>query len=216
MLVKEYMHHPVITVHPETTMPEALDLMRAQHIRRLPVVDNRGHLVGIIAEKDLLRASPSEATTLSVWEARELTRKVTVESLMTHDVVTISDDTPLEEAARIMEDSDISGLPVTVEGKLVGIITESDLFKAFLEMLGGREAGVRLTILVPRGPGQLAKVAQQIVNLGGDIIALATAAGDNSETGTITVKVSGVSKEDLVNALTPMVLRITDVREKAS
>ena len=215
MLVKERMHHPVITVHPETTLPEALDLMRRERIRRLPVVNNRGQLVGIVTEYDLLKASPSEATTLSVWELRELTRKILIESIMTRDVVTISEDTPLEEAARIMADSSISGLPVVRAGKLVGIVTETDLFKAFLELLGGREPGVRLSVMVPRGPGQLAKLTSVIFNLGGDIIALATMAGDSSETGEITMKIAGVKKEDLLREVKSQVLSVVDVRDVA-
>lgn len=112
MFVKERMNHPVITVYPETTLPDALEIMKREHIRRLPVINNRGQVVGIVAEDDLLKASPSQATTLSVWEARELTRKITMNEIMTHNVIMVNDDIPLEEAARIMADNDVSGLPV--------------------------------------------------------------------------------------------------------
>ncbi len=213
MLVKDRMKHPVITVHPETTLPEALEVMHREHIRRLPVVNQRGHLVGIIAENDLFKASPSEATTLSIWEQRELTNKIKVEELMTREVVTVTADTPLEGAARMMVDCHVSGLPVLQDGKLVGIVTETDLFKAFLEMLGGREPGVRLSVIVPREPGELAKLTRAIFDLGGDIIALATSAGDSSETGLITIKVAGVKEADLVKAISSQVLRVVDVRE---
>jgi acetoin utilization protein AcuB len=215
MLVKERMRYPVITAYAETTLPEALDLMNKERIRRLPIVNNRGHVIGIISDSDLLKASPSEATTLSVWEARDLTRKITMDEIMTRKVITISDDTPIEEAARIMADSKVSGLPVLRDGKLVGIITETDLFKTFIELMGGREPGVRLTIYVPRGPGQIAKITSKILEMGGDIVALATSEGDNKETGQITLKVTGISKDQLVSAIAPLVQRVVDVRETA-
>ncbi len=213
MLVKERMSHPVITVYPETSMQEALNLMKKEHVRRLPVVNHRGELIGIVTETDLDRASPSEATTLSVWEIRELVSKVKVEKIMIHDVVTIEDTTPIEEAARIMSDSDISGLPVMRDGKLVGLITETDLFKVFLELFGARYPGVRLAVEVPRGPGQLAKLTHAILEKGGDIVALGTFLGESAETGTITLKVHGVDMKELVQAITPLVLRILDVRD---
>jgi acetoin utilization protein AcuB len=213
MLVRERMSHPVITIWPETSMQDALDLMRKEHVRRLPVVDKKGILLGIITDADLDKASPSEATSLSVWEIRELISKVKVEKIMTRDVITINEDTPIEEAARIMADENISGLPVMRDNKLVGLITETDLFKVLLEMFGAREKGVRVSVEVPKGPGQLNKLTQLVFNLGGDILALGTYIGENSETGQITFKVDGVSKADLTNAIAPQVSRIIDIRE---
>jgi len=216
MLVKERMSHPVIFIHPDTSMQEALDIMRKEHIHRLPVVDKHGQLVGIITEADLDKASPSGATTLSIWEIRELVSKVKVEKIMSRDVVTIIDDTPIEEAARIMSDGNFSGLPVMHGDKLVGLITETDLFKVFLELFAGREPGVRITVEVPRGPGQLAKLTKAIYEKGGDILALGTYLGESSDTGQVTIKVDGVKKDDLVQALSPLVIRIQDVRDRPS
>jgi acetoin utilization protein AcuB len=216
MLIRQRMSRPVITVNADASMQEALDLMRKEHIRRLPVINKRGQLVGIVTETDLAKASPSQATTLSVWEIRELVSKVKVEEIMTPDVVTVADDTPIEEAARIMADYEISGLPVMREGKLVGMITETDVFKVFLELFGARESGVRLTVEVPRTPGQLAKLTNAIFDLGGNIISLGTFMGESSETGEITVKVGGVTKNALVSAIQPLVLRIADVRDEES
>ncbi len=213
MLIRERMSHPVITVNVESSMKDALDKMRREHIRRLPVINKRGQVVGIVTETDLAKASPSEATTLSVYEVRELTSKVKVEEIMTADVVTVTEDTPIEEAARIMADCDISGLPVMRDGKLVGLITETDIFKIFLELFGARESGVRMTVEVPKAPGQLAKLTRAIFELGGDILALGTFMGESSETGQITVKVDGVPMEALVAAVRPLVIRIADVRE---
>jgi len=151
------MSHPVITIHPEMPMLDAIDMMRREQVRRFPVVDKRGRLVGIISEKDLLDASPSDATSLSIYETNYLLSKLKVQKIMTRDVITITEDTPLEEAARIMADNKIGGLPVLRDREVVGIITETDLFKIFLELLGARETGVRVAALVPNVPGELAK-----------------------------------------------------------
>jgi acetoin utilization protein AcuB len=213
MLVRERMSHPVFTVYAEASMQEALDKMRAERIRRLPVVNKRGNLIGIITETDLAKASPSQATSLAIWEIRELVSKVKVGDIMTKDVVTITDDTPIEEAARVMADCRISGLPVLSSGKLVGLITETDLFKVFLELFGARDSGVRITVEVPREPGQLAKLTRAVFELGGDIVALGTFMGESTDTGQITMKVDGVPLQTLVEAITPNVLRIQDVRE---
>jgi len=134
-------------------MDEAMKIMRDSKVRRLPVLNDKGALVGIVSERDLLYASPSPATSLSIHELHYLISKIVVADVMTTEVITVTEDTPLEEAARIMSDNKIGGLPVVSNGKLVGIITETDLFKIFLELLGAREMGVRLTMLVPDEKG---------------------------------------------------------------
>jgi acetoin utilization protein AcuB len=193
-------------------MQDALDLMRTEHVRRLPVVDKRGKLIGIVTEADLDKASPSKATSLSVWEIRELISRVRIDKIMTRDVITIQEETPIEEAARVMADHNVSGLPVLDGEKLVGLITETDLFKVFLEMFGARYPGVRISVEVPRGPGQLAMITKEILALGGDIVSLGTFLGESSETGRITMKVDGIDKDRLFEAVKPHVLRIFDVR----
>ncbi len=110
--------------------------MREERVQRFPVVDQRGRLVGVVSESDLLHAAPSDVTSLSIWEVNYLVSKITVDNVMTRNVITITENTPLEEAARIMADDKIGGLPVVRDGEVVGIITETDLFKIFLEMLG--------------------------------------------------------------------------------
>ncbi len=212
MLIRERMSHPVITVNADSSMQEALTIMRQERIRRLPVINKRGQMVGIVTETDLAKAMPSQATTLSAYEIRELVGKVKVEKIMTTEVVTVMDDTPIEEAARIMADCDVSGLPVMREGKLVGLITESDLFKILLEMFGARESGMRLTVEVPKEPGQLARLTSAISGIGGNIVSLGTFMGESSETGRITVKVESVTKEALLDAVQPLVLRVVDLR----
>ncbi|MCK6629868.1 MAG: CBS and ACT domain-containing protein [Anaerolineae bacterium] len=211
MLVNERMSHPVITVSPDTPIMDALRLMESEHIRRAPVVKD-GKLVGIVAQKDLLNASPSPVTSLSVWEIHDLVSKITVKRVMTPKVITIQEDTPLEEAARLMADHRIGGLPVLHGDKITGIITETDLFKVFLELLGAREKGVRLSMLMENQPGEIAKVSQAIFEIGGNIVALGAFAGDDLSTSLVTMKVVGPSQEQLKTTIEPLVVRLKDIR----
>lgn len=213
MLVGERMSKPVITTQPEMTLPEALDLMHKEHIRRLPVVNKRGELVGIVTEGDLMKASPSEATSLSIFEVTYLLGKLTVDRIMTKEVTTVSEDTPLEEAARIMADHHFSGLPVMRGKNLVGMITETSLFRIFLELLGARRAGIRVTVSLPDKPGELANLTRVVQQVGGNIIALGTFMGDSPSTGLVTFKVEGVSLEQLKQVLLPLVDKVVDIRD---
>jgi acetoin utilization protein AcuB len=206
------MSKPVITMRPETTMPEALELMHKEHIRRLPVVNQRGEMVGIITEADLLKASPSQATSLSIYELNYLLSKLTVDRIMTKKVFTSTEDTPVEEAARIMADHGIGALPVMRDKALVGIITETTLFHIFLEMLGARRAGIRATVSMPDKPGELARLTKAIDDLGGNIIALGTTMGESPSEGQVTFKVEGIKMETLKKAIQPMVSKIIDIR----
>src|SRR6266542_6986032 len=140
MFVGERMSRPVISVTPDTPINDALAMFRKEHIRRAPVSKN-GKLIGIVSERDLLFASPSPVTTLSVWEMNYLISKVTVKRVMSKKVITVDRDTPIEEAARIMADKKIGGIPVVDDGRVVGMITETDLFKIFLELMGARDKG---------------------------------------------------------------------------
>ena len=215
MLVRERMTRHPVTVSPDTPISEALDLMRREKVRRLPVLGKEGRLVGIVLEKDLLYASPSPATSLSIHEMHYLLSKLTVAEVMSRDVITVDEITPLEEAARIMVDNLISGLPVMRDGHLVGIITETDLFKVFLELLGAREKGLRLTMYVPDRKGMLASITGAIAALGGDIVSLSTFWGKDLTTGVITLKVREhtVSKRQLVEAMEGLSLDVVDVRQ---
>jgi acetoin utilization protein AcuB len=135
MQIKERMTRSPITAPPEMPIQEALKLMRERGIRRLPVVDKKGKLIGIVSDRDLLHASPSDATSLSVWELNYLLSKVTLKDVMTKNVITVTPETPVQEAARIMAEKKIGGLPVVQAGKVIGIITETDLFRVLLELL---------------------------------------------------------------------------------
>lgn len=168
--------------------------------------------MGIVAEADLLKASPSEGTTLSIHEMKYLLSRITVAELMTKPVITVTENTPLEDAARIMVDHEIGGLPVMCGSNLVGIITETTLFRIFMELLGARKAGMRVTAEVPDTPGELARLAQAIYERGGNIVALGTFQGDLPGTGLFTFKVDGITREALEVAIHPFVDKIIDIR----
>jgi acetoin utilization protein AcuB len=201
-----------ITITEDVPINQALQFMREQKVRRLPVLNKRGKLVGIVSERDLLYASPSPVTSLSIYELHYLVSKITVGEVMTRDVITVSEYTPLEEAARIMADNKIGSLPVVRDGKLVGIITESDLFKIFTEILGARDMGVRLSMLVPEQPGILAEITRAIANMQGNIISLGTFLGEDPTNRLITVKVADVPKDKLVAEMKILALEIVDAR----
>jgi len=213
MLVGERMSHPVITIHPKMPMQDALNLMHQEHVRRFPVVDKRGRLVGIVFEKDLLDALPSDAASLSIYEVNYLLSKITVKEIMTDNVITITEGTPIEEAARIMADNKIGRLPIIHEDEVVGIITETDLFKIFLELLGAREPGVRIAALVPNIPGELAQLTKAIFEVGGNVVALGTFLGDSSQNREVCIKVAGVDARALEEAIEPFVEKFIDIRE---
>ena len=128
-LVKDWMTVGFVSAFPEMTLPEAHRLMKERNIRRLPVLKD-GQLVGIVTRGDVRGAEPSEATTLSIWEVNYLLSKLKIENIMTRNPLTVSPDATIEEAAKIMLDKKVSGLPVVDEsGKEVGVITESDIFR---------------------------------------------------------------------------------------
>jgi acetoin utilization protein AcuB len=213
MLVEERMTSPAITIGPDVGVQDALAMMHRDKVRRYPVIDRHGSLIGIVSESDLLNASPSEATTLSVWEINYLLSKLTVDKVMTKNVITITRDTPIEEAARIMADNKIGGLPVVDGNKVVGIITETNLFRIFLELFGARARGVRLSVLITNEPGALNRLTGAIQSINGNIVALGTFLGENTGNGLVTLKVDGVDMAALKSAVAPAVVKILDVRE---
>ncbi len=212
MLVRDRMTEDLITITEDVSIDKALKLMQDQNIRRLPVLGKHGKLVGIVSEKDLLYVSPSPATSLSMWEIPHLLSKIKMKDTMTKDVITVTENVPLEEAARIMADNKVGGLPVMRDGDLVGIITETDMFKIFLEMLGAREGAVRLTMLIPEEKGVLAKVTGKITEMGGNIMALGTMLGEDSGHRQLTVRVIDVSEEQLISAMEALGLQTLDAR----
>ena len=187
-------------------------MFKKEHIRRAPVMKD-GKLVGIISQGDLLNASPSPVSTLSIWEMNYLLSKVTVKGVMSKKVTTVDIDTPIEEAARIMADNKIGGMPVMNNGKVVGMITETDLFKVFLELMGARDKGIRVTASIDDKPGGLAMVTKAIAEAGGNFVSFGFFAGQDASTKVLTFKVEGIKKEDVKKVLGNTVKKFWDVRQ---
>jgi acetoin utilization protein AcuB len=131
--VSEWMTSPVISIQPNTLISDAHQLMKEKNIRRLPVIDHE-RLVGMVTIGDVREASPSDATTLSIWELNYLWAQLTVEKVMTRDIKSLTPDTPILDAAEMMLENKISGIPVIDGGKVVGIVTESDIFRMLVRM----------------------------------------------------------------------------------
>ena len=197
MLVVERMTRPIVGITGSDTVRQALETVQEHRLRHLPVLDETDGLVGIVSEKDLLRARED----------------LPVRQVMTTDVITVTEYTALEEAARIMADHRISSLPVMRGEKLVGIITETDLFNVFVELLGARQEGVRLTMLVPEEQGMLASMTGEVAAMGGNILALSTFRGEDPTNRTVTIKVAGVSGDRLIAIMEALGMEIVDVRE---
>ena len=216
MLVRDQMTRNPVTVTSDVSVAEGLALMREKKIRRLLVDDGQGRLLGIVSEKDLLYASPSPTTSLSVYEIPYLLSKLTLGKVMTRKILSVAEDSPLEEAALIMADRKIGGLPVLKDGRIVGIITETDIFRTFLKLLGGREKGVRVTAMIPGVKGTFAKLTGAVSEAGGDIVGFGVAE-NTGPTGAasweLALKVQGVAKDKLAAALKPVVIEILDIRE---
>jgi acetoin utilization protein AcuB len=206
------MSQPVISISKDMPIHDALVLFKTNSIRRAPVLQD-GKLVGIVSDKDLLNASPSQATSLSIWEMNYLLSKITVREVMTREVITVQVDTPIEEAARLMADNKIGGLPVLNSDKVVGMITETDLFKTFLELLGARTFGVRVAVVMKDQPGQLANVTKTITEAGGNFISFGQFSGPDASTFQITFKVAGMKMDEVKKVLEKADLKFGDIRE---
>jgi len=215
MFVRDHMVSPPVTVGPDMPFQDALKLMQDNQLRRLPVVDGKGRLIGIVAERDLLYASPSPATTLSVWELTYILSKIKVEELMTKKVITTTADTPIEDAASLMVENNVGGLPVVDdEHKPVGMISDRDIFITLVELLSGGQAGLRLTLEVPNTKGVLAELSTAIFDLEGNIASVGTfPISEEPDLNGLVLKVQGVSRNQLVDALEKLGDHVIDARD---
>jgi acetoin utilization protein AcuB len=211
MLVKDRMTSNPVTITPDTSFPEAFRIIREKRIRHLPVVDEQDKLLGVVTQTDLLHASPSVATPSTIFEMSYLLANLHVREVMNSPPITVSEHAPLEEAARVMVDKKIGCLPVMRDGTLRGMITETDIFEAFVEVLGGGGASVRVTVLVPDVRGELARVAGVIAGLGGNICSVARFGSEDPEQCYLTFRLEGVDGGVLLPALEAEVTEVTHV-----
>jgi len=176
MLVEDVMQREVIAVSPKTTLPEALGLVQKRGIRHVPVVAD-GELVGIVSDRDLKRVMASPATTLERHELGYLLSKLALADFMTRGVVTVGPRHPVEEAARIMLKERISALPVVEAGRLVGILTETDVLGLFVRAMGAGEPSSRIDVVLGAGEASLAGVVRAIEEAPADISSIVTLPG---------------------------------------
>lgn len=162
MAVKDFMTRKVVYISPDTTIAHAADIMRDQKLHRLPVIEN-DKLVGLVTEGTIAEASPSKATSLSIYEMNYLLNKTKVKNVMIHDVVTISQYASLEDATYLMLKNKIGILPVVDNEQVYGIITDRDIFKAFLEVSGYGEKGVRMRFVTEDEVGVLSHIIALLV-----------------------------------------------------
>ena len=215
MFVQDAMTVNPVIVTVNTTLPDIARLMQDKKIRRVPVLDENGKLVGIISDRDVRENMPSPATTLSKWEINTLLDKLTAQEIMTSPVLVTAPDCPLEEAARVLLEKKIGALPVVKDGDLVGIVTETGFSRAFVDMLsGGDVPGLRFVLRVERHKGILATLANIINENGGGIIAIATENEADSTHKKVLVKEEGADAAAVRKALAEVDIEVLDVRER--
>ena len=199
MQVHECMMVNPVTISPKTKYAEALRLLRLKKLTALPVIGKEGQLVGIVTEKDLLDVSP--IAVLGAHTISHLLSAIAVEEAMTRRVITVQEDCPLEEAARILVEYKVGSLPVMRGDQLVGMVTEIDILRTMMDALGGRSNGLRITIRLLEDKGELSAITDGVVQLGGKLVSLCTYWGDNPFKRVITLKVQGVNREELLMML---------------
>lgn len=199
MAVKDFMTRKVVYVSPDTTVAHTADMMREQGLRRLPVIEN-DRLVGVVTERTMAEASPSKVTSLSIYEMNYLLNKTKIRDIMARDVVTVSPYASLEDAVYAMMKNQVGILPVVEAGQVFGVITEKDVFKAFLEVSGYGEEGIRVIITADDTVGTLAKIVDTIsadnLNIKRTVVA-------TRKSGKVAIEIQIDGKAD-----------VTDLREK--
>ena len=186
MLVKDFMTPNVLTISEDKSMLEARELMKSSAFRRIPVVDDIKRVMGIITDGDVGRTSPSDASTLSRYEANYLLSRLKVRDVMTRDVITVRDNSAIEDVAYILYK--INALPVVNEdNRLCGIITDSDIFRAFVTIMGIAKSCTRITIDVTDKVGVIADIGGMFRDQGINIISVVTKRND-ADTTELTIR----------------------------
>ncbi|WP_324824397.1 CBS and ACT domain-containing protein [Sinanaerobacter sp. ZZT-01] len=200
MYVKNRMTKDPYTIQADAPITEVVELMRIKNLKRIPVLDGE-RVVGILTDGDIQKVSPTKATALSVFEINYLLAKTTVRDAMTKKVVTISPEDILEEAAVLMRANRVSSLPVIDGTRLVGIITESDIFDAFIDLLGGRDIGTRLVIETDDKPGILSDVANIVSEYGANINHIAAYRREEEKRSDVVIRMDTLDSEAIIQSL---------------
>ena len=214
MFVRDRMSSPPVTITPDTPLQAALNLMHKHRFRRLPVVDEKGTLVGIVSERDLLYASPPPSTLLSGLGLNHLLTERRVDEIMICSVLTATPDTFVEDAARLMVENKVGGLPVVDEdNQVVGVITETDVFRAFIELYRAGHAGLYLTLKAPDRAELIVELSKAILGLGGHIVSLSSSYDEATGGYRLVVKGEEIVKERIVALLTSLGYCVTEAYE---
>jgi acetoin utilization protein AcuB len=195
MLVRDCMTPNPIKVHPESDPLAALGLCKSARIRRLPVVDADDRIIGLVT-RNMLEQFLAKAPSPGVMK-----RQHSIEQVMVSPALTVSPDYPLEEAARLMVTHKIGSLPVVDDGQLIGIITETDIFKQFVEILGGQAQVTRLTVAVMDTPGEFAKVINVIAALRGNLCSAILTPGVRPQTRSVTLWIQDIDRDALARVI---------------
>ena len=211
MIIADRMRKNPITATPDMSISEASSKMKAEKIHRMPVLDEDKHLVGVISEKDILLAAPSPASTLSAYEINYLLSRLKDKNIMSRNPLTITKDTTIEEAVKLMAENDLSCLPVMEGGYLVGIVSKSNLLKILLEMLGDKYPGIRVEALVEDKVGVVSSLSDQFATAGINIISLGTLEGPSPNLRVLTFKLGNATEEQVRKIMEP-VSKSLDIR----
>ncbi|MBO6001375.1 MAG: CBS domain-containing protein [Spirochaetales bacterium] len=211
MIIADRMKKNPATATPDMSISDASAKMKAEKVHRLPVLDDDRRLVGVISEKDILLAAPSPASTLSTYEINYLLSKLKVKNIMSRNPVTITRETTIEEAVRLMVENDLSCLPVMEKGYLCGIVSKSDLFKILLEMLGAKHEGIRVEALVEDKVGVVAGLSEKFTSSGINIISFGTIDGPDPEHKVLTFKLEHATEKQVRAILEPVSVSL-DIR----
>jgi acetoin utilization protein AcuB len=214
MFVRECMSSPAVTTTPDTSLQDALALMHGHRFRRLPVVDEKGRLVGIVSERDLLYASPPPSTLLSGLELNHLLAELQTGEIMTQEVITTTPETFVEDAARLMVDNKIGGLPVVdADNRVVGVITETDVFKAFIELYRAGHTGLYLTLKVRDAKGLLAKLSRAVLGGRGDVVGISSSYDEATGDYRLVIKGEEIDRGRVVELLLSLGHQVIEVYE---
>lgn len=217
MLVRMWMTKTVKTVEPQMPILDALHLMKEQHFRRLPVVDKKGTLVGLVTESDIKTAAPSHKKGASVWEITEQMAHMIVEDVMTRaeDLITVSPDEPVEEVALQMRRNKVGSLLVLDDKKLIGIITESDVLEVLMELMGVQRGGTRLTLEILNRPGALTQALNILKQHDVNILSIVTCrhCSENPRHGVVVIRLDLADWHGILKSLKDEEIEVLDVRE---
>lgn len=212
MIIKDVMTKNPVCVEESTPITEAKQLMVKHNFGKLPVLDSAKRLVGIITKNDIAKASPSEATTLDMYEISYLLSKLTCGKCMTKKVLTVSENEVVEEAAKLMIDNEIGCVPVVENDVVVGIVTESDLFQLFTNMFGARYNGVRANFYMKDKPGELACLAAKVAEAKGNVIAIVTRESEKAGTRRVTLKATDITLDAMKSIISESNAELIDIR----